>query len=298
MLAGFTTSQTSVCLSCHSGSAHSKAEADPHQSVRCVSCHEQGGILGSLTSAVPRRAAHFATGILNAGPRVSYGSTSRRGACLGCHRVRCVPPSWCRDRGIRISHREPLDAGAECLDCHALADGAVSNRTTGMAPCLQVPRRHDRLDRVRDLPHQADGNGRRAGTVGEQAGSWTVSASPTAAPATIRRRATPVTGSACRTPRHSWLTVTRAREPRISGTTAERAARSATPRPGVRAAQCHLNAFGQHPVKEWRKSHGAGGANNNACICHDRMAYIKGRNFCSLCHEVTQKDGVWQLAPE
>jgi hypothetical protein len=296
-LAGVTTAQSSVCLSCHADNPHSKAQADPHQAVRCVSCHEQGGVAVTVTTAVPARAVHFVSGILKTGALNEYGRNVSSDACTDCHSGAMRETLSVQDRGIRISHREPLDAGAECLDCHAPADGVISNHTVGMAPCLRC---HDGATASTECETC---HTRPIGTAAEPGQSSSRQA--------LDRIGQPDCGTchdqkkcdAChgiRMPHTKDFMAyghARAAAEDIWNNGGKGCAKchTATRRPCLK---CHTNSFPQHPVKEWKKSHGAGGPNNNACICHEKMAYIKGRNYCGLCHEVTQKNGVWQMAPQ
>ena len=135
---GVLTSQSTLCIACHAGSVHSKApRTDPHTAVTCVACHEPGGALGSVTYMVAPRGVHFVSGILSTKVTDGYSVTVSSGACLRCHASVIGGTVTIPAQGVRMSHKEPLAAGAQCVDCHSLTGGIVSNRTVGMTPCLR-----------------------------------------------------------------------------------------------------------------------------------------------------------------
>jgi hypothetical protein len=135
---GVVTAQTSICLSCHAGSLHAKAKGtDPHGTVSCVECHERGGVVGSATFMVAPRAIHFVSGIISTNVTDDYTRGAPSSSCMRCHASAIAKTVTIPSQGVRVSHKEPLAAGAECTDCHALAEGVVSARTVGMTPCLR-----------------------------------------------------------------------------------------------------------------------------------------------------------------
>jgi hypothetical protein len=49
--------------------------------------------------------------------------------------------------------------------------------------------------------------------------------------------------------------------------------------------QCHLGTFPAHPPGYMPKGHQSADPFSNGCdSCHWQMAWIRGRNFCGLCH--------------
>jgi len=139
MAAGFTTSEPGFCTGCHGPTtAHLKGDksSDPHARVACVSCHESGGVMGRYVADVPLRLLHLATKYSGEGIRVEYGQVTIR-ACSSCHAGSLPGVTTNRQRGLKVSHTEPLAASASCLDCHTMRGGIVSVHNAGMAPCLR-----------------------------------------------------------------------------------------------------------------------------------------------------------------
>lgn len=138
LVAGYTTSSPGTCEGCHATNPHSKAEkgSDPHAGVACVSCHETGGAAGRYALGVPTRAAHIAGHVAGLATAASYGRTTRA-ACAACHRDDIAGTTTDPERGVRMSHAEPLAASATCSDCHRLRSGVLSARGVGMNPCLR-----------------------------------------------------------------------------------------------------------------------------------------------------------------
>lgn len=138
VLAGFTTSNSAICAGCHVMTPHTQADkgSDPHPSVACVKCHEPAGVFSRYFVQVPGRIGHFASDLL---PRIEpedYGAVASSG-CQACHAGQMDGVVVNKDTGVRMQHKEPLEAGALCLDCHELTGGVVSARTVGMNPCMR-----------------------------------------------------------------------------------------------------------------------------------------------------------------
>lgn len=138
VMAGYTTSNSAVCAGCHSQSPHATADkkSDPHAAVSCVQCHEPGGVVGRFAGNVPSRLTHFVDKAVGTSLQTGYGRVTAAG-CSSCHAVTIAGTTTDKQRGIRMSHKEPLAASATCVDCHALQAGVVSSRTVGMNPCLR-----------------------------------------------------------------------------------------------------------------------------------------------------------------
>lgn len=138
VVTGVTTRDRSVCTGCHREQPHFTASSsDPHREVACVRCHEGGGSLASLTMMVPVRVAHVVSAVIGADHPVGYvGAASD--SCRSCHGGDIGGVLDIADRSLRVSHKEPVEAGAMCLDCHRLdGDGRVSQVTVGMSACLR-----------------------------------------------------------------------------------------------------------------------------------------------------------------
>ncbi|MBE0476888.1 MAG: hypothetical protein IBX62_07325, partial [Coriobacteriia bacterium] len=149
LLTGITTGSEAMCLSCHgSDMPHSERlveeGSDPHASTSCVRCHGSGGVFGSLTYDVPGRAIHFAEGIIAPKTASGFGKPIASSACSSCHRRMGDGIVTVERRGVRVKHKEPLDAGATCVGCHEMQrlTGAVGSWTVGMSACLRC---HDNV---------------------------------------------------------------------------------------------------------------------------------------------------------
>ena len=136
--AGISTSSSDVCASCHTSTVHTKSNAeDPHAAVRCVDCHESGGPVARVTVNVFTRIQHIVLARADSPAALSYGTPVASDACVRCHRSQIVGTQTNRALGVRVSHSQPLAAGASCVDCHALQSGVVTASTIGMSPCLR-----------------------------------------------------------------------------------------------------------------------------------------------------------------
>lgn len=137
-VAGYSTSSDAACAGCHQRSPHFGVDAahDPHAGVTCVECHESGGDAIRATLGVPARALHVAGRLAGYSVSSDYGRVTRS-ACAACHDKDLAGVTKDALRGVRMSHQEPLAAGAACLDCHALRSGVLSARGVGMNPCLR-----------------------------------------------------------------------------------------------------------------------------------------------------------------
>jgi len=138
IVTGVTTSSSQACSSCHASTVHAAARADdPHASVPCVSCHESGGVVARATIDLATRAQHLFLAQTNPAQATGYGKPVASDACMRCHGSQISATVTDAKLGVRVSHKEPLAAGAQCTDCHALNSGVVNATTVGMPPCLR-----------------------------------------------------------------------------------------------------------------------------------------------------------------
>jgi len=136
--AGYTTSSSAVCEGCHVETSHSRAvEAqDPHSDTDCASCHEAGGIVAKSTIGLPSRILHFVDGWSESSYQSDYGRVTQS-ACYSCHKQDIRRTTTNAERGLKMSHDEPLAASATCLDCHTPSGGVVGPHNAGMSPCMR-----------------------------------------------------------------------------------------------------------------------------------------------------------------
>ena len=136
--AGITTARSDVCNSCHTDTKHSAAKIDdPHKSVPCISCHESGGPVARATVNLATRVQHVLFARAKSSLAGAYGAPVASDACARCHESQITGVRFNRARALRISHKEPIAAGASCVDCHVLTSGVVSAATVGMSSCLR-----------------------------------------------------------------------------------------------------------------------------------------------------------------
>jgi len=283
VVTGYTTSVSPVCSACHAETVHtlSVTAYDSHEGVDCVACHESGGIFGRVTTALPMRSLHIfsaMTGFMDYG---RYGRVTQS-ACRVCHGGEIVLDTFNERRGIRMSHNEPLEAGATCLDCHTLYDGVVSGHNAGMAPCLRC---HNQVVASSDCAvcHE-----------GDPAASASVPATfqPAALVQELRCGGCHNEEQDCdpchglRLPHsNEFMLVAHARQAAVDfwlndGRLCQQC-HTETRRP---CAQCHGTMLGSgHPASLMRTHQGAA---ESACnTCHQQWAFSAQRDFClDVCH--------------
>lgn len=291
IVAGATTSLDSMCLSCHTDDMPhvarlEKESADPHARVECVRCHESSGVMGAFTVAVPARLLHFATGMTGVLTR-GYGVPVATASCVSCHdSVRDGVVSN-KERGLRMSHAEPLEARATCVDCHEMqkASGIVGGWTVGMSACLRC---HDsqrassdcKYCHTKDIAFAVHVNfdpqprrlvpDKRCYTCHEQARCDSCHG--------VSMPHTPEFKS-IEHPRAATLDIW------YNGGRACKKCHTLTRNP---CTKCHRKLGPGHPVADWPAVHAAAPphAGYEGCNgCHGYLAKIPGRNFCGVCHE-------------
>lgn len=289
-LLGFTSAQTPVCTSCHGEQPHGEAaQKDPHRGVACVACHEQGNAVVSATMNVPARVGHFVQG--GGKGRVAPYGASASSTCASCHSAVLKTTFTDRTRSLRVSHAEPLSAGAECRDCHRPKSGlVVSADTAGMEPCLRC---HDdrKASSACGTCHLKD---------------------PAASALGSKPRPRRIASRLVPNPRcdgcHATTTCTKCHGIEMPHTVdfkrqghARTAAielwKGGTPNcsrchyEGHRpCTQCHEAPFLAHGTqfREGHKTAVWGGK----CTCHDYRSPVRGRNFCLVCHDTKPKGAV------
>lgn len=138
LVGGYTTSQPEVCTSCHPNTSHSAAsQDDPHRKVKCVACHEGGGALARISINVFTRVEHVVFSQMGNSKAAAFGTPVASDGCLACHRKAIKDTVYDPVLRLKTAHAQPLAAGAECVDCHAMRLGVVNAATVGMAPCLR-----------------------------------------------------------------------------------------------------------------------------------------------------------------
>lgn len=156
IVAGYSTSVDDVCVSCHTDSVHEAVAegSDPHESTRCVACHEPGGSVGRIAGDLAPRVLHFADGWLqDIELSDDYGRVTQ-GSCFRCHASQIQAVVTDEGRGLRMAHEHPLERDVRCLDCHTPVDGIVAEHNAGMNVCLRC---HDARQASADCETCHDG---------------------------------------------------------------------------------------------------------------------------------------------
>lgn len=113
---------------CHANSAFVKrSNSDAHKDLKCVECHESG-----IADAGVQRFTYIAAQVLRR-KLLTRSVPSER--CLRCHGSINKKLSVDKQRGLKVSHSEPIRAGMACDDCHAAM--GHDPRTPGMSTCLR-----------------------------------------------------------------------------------------------------------------------------------------------------------------
>lgn len=284
-----TTSASYVCISCHADRPHVEAAAmDPHTDVACVECHEPGNVLSRVTYELPSRAWHVVEGGVRGVPAVGYGIPIGSQSCTDCHADQIAGTIRNEQREIRVSHAEPLEAGAECVDCHALELGMVSRVTVGMDPCLRC---HNGTQAESGCGVCHDGDPARA-----------IRSRPTTEAAFVADQVPVPRCGGCHDEVAEGcdgchgLRMPHSRE-FMAFDHARYGVEDLWYNDGAVCGKCHFaerrpcqrchSGFLAHG-EDWQRLHGQGVGYSNPCGCHQYMAYSKQRNFCGLCHEVAR----------
>jgi nitrate/TMAO reductase-like tetraheme cytochrome c subunit len=112
------TSQPKFCLGCHENSKeHQQLDASVHKEVHCLACHQEPGILGFITEKIsrPNDSISFIEKSVTKRPRSPVRANVTNSSCNKCH---TVDKRSLISHTIRVSHREILEAGYKCTDCH------------------------------------------------------------------------------------------------------------------------------------------------------------------------------------
>jgi len=290
-VAGITSASRDVCVSCHLRTSHTASQQrDPHRLTQCVACHEGGGPIARATINPLLRIRHFILSRTNSPAVLAYGRPISSESCRRCHASELRGTSVNKARGIKVSHVEPLDAGAECVDCHAAEAGIVTSRTLGMAPCLRC---HD--DRTAKATCDSCHIGDPARAI--------LASDPTSGALAQQLVSNPrcdgchVSEKECDTCHGTRMPHTdlfmvygHAREAAIDiwdngGRTCRKCHY-----PGHRdCSGCHKSPFPQHGVS-FKYSH-RGATWTSGCTCHNWNTRERGIPFCQICH-ATKPPGV------
>jgi len=288
---GYVSGRDAVCLSCHADDSIHTArfeapQTDPHVSVRCVYCHETAHPVATLTTAVVSRAVHITSVAFDETSGAGYGAPTPNRACAYCHSGQISVTTENQERGVRMSHAEPLEAGALCGDCHVphSGTGVVDRYTVGMDPCMRCHDAQIASARCEDCHTKDFGFAVRARSAVEP-----------------RAHVDQVECGACHDEVRECdvchgLRLPHTREfmgpghARVAvediwfndGRTCQGLCHTPTRRPCMR---CHQGTFPSHPSPSFAREHQAADPFNNGCDqCHGYLEWRRDRNFCANCH--------------
>ena len=289
IVTGVTTGHPRVCTDCHRDTIHNVAETDPHEDVACVKCHETGGPGARLTVNVFTRLEHVVMARYNRRAAQSFGKPSASDGCLECHRDEIDTTYVDQELQVKVSHKEPLEAGAQCVDCHTLHDGVVSSVTVGMSPCLRC---HDgkQVSADCDVCHIGD----PSQAIRTEAGPDEMAKVQVDNPRCDGCHKDMTTCDAChgiRMPHSDVFTAYgHARPGAIDIWDNNQQTCSKCHYTGHRSCQasgCHDMKFPSHPSPVWKTLHGktTWSDSYNTCACHDWNPFDRnGVNYCQICH--------------
>ncbi len=126
------TSQPRTCTLCHPLKTYYEAwQESPHAQKGCLTCHAEPGILGYL-DAKQKGLSNALSYLIN--QKFEPESQSPDKACLNCHNsVRKKASS----KKVRMSHREVIEGGLHCYECHHNVGHQISTSTAStMEKCL------------------------------------------------------------------------------------------------------------------------------------------------------------------
>lgn len=297
LVAGLTTSSNDVCTSCHTNTSHTAAgKSDPHAKVACVDCHEGGGAFARISVNVLSRMEHVTLAQTDSKAASDFGKPVASDACLACHGKQLQGTYYDARLHVKVSHAEPLAAGAECVDCHALKSGVVGATTVGMSSCLRC---------------HGDGKRAKAGCEVCHDGDPSLAIRPTieATAMAAVQVANPGCGG-CHTDMTRCNACHGISMPHTVAFEQSGHARAAAEAiwsnnlgmcrkchyAGHNDCQqfgCHVAPFPAHPSPAWQTLHASApwAQSNTTCACHKWNPYDhNGMNFCEICHPVKPKN--------
>ena len=111
------TAKPAFCGSCHNMSKYVTSwKAGGHKKVGCLGCHQDPGMMGAVSYRL-RMVRYFSLTKLYLRRHRPALTTAGFSACANCHQ-RILKRPIVSEAGLRVSHREPADAGIGCDRCH------------------------------------------------------------------------------------------------------------------------------------------------------------------------------------
>ncbi len=133
------TSQPSFCNRCHVMNKYVAAwEASPHQDVNCEACHLTPGFFGFLGGKISglQVVMNYIRGTYE---DYSFNAAVTNAACLQCHQEILDGNIHDQASGITVSHRDILDMGGKCMNCHStVAHGGEVSFGSSTHPTMET----------------------------------------------------------------------------------------------------------------------------------------------------------------
>jgi len=162
----------SFCQLCHERNEYLTWKKSSHHRIECVKCHQGRGAIGSFAQKI--KVAQMLLSHASGNYDKPIKAHVRNHTCKKCHaqRIKKTLVKW----EIRISHKELLNSGARCVDCHNTV--AHGKRTTNPAyPNMDTCARchnGEEADAECELCHLSDSPFREAKPPTERIGPWAI----------------------------------------------------------------------------------------------------------------------------
>ena len=126
------TAQPGFCANCHSmQAAYADWSRSAHQGVACNACHARPGPTGYLGRQLAFAGETFSQALGRVPERID--GTAPNSGCLRCHGA--VLKGTMRTETLIVRHRDFLQSGAKCADCH-LAHKDKGRKVASMPQCV------------------------------------------------------------------------------------------------------------------------------------------------------------------
>ncbi|HZD59111.1 MAG TPA: cytochrome c3 family protein, partial [Anaerolineae bacterium] len=153
--------QPDICINCHKDKKQSSKMVAKHKGIKCIRCHQKPGLAGYVVNKFDY--ARWVLSYVSGSYLTPLQASVDNGACLRCHRE--VSTKTVNRYNIRVSHKEFLATGTQCVECHANAPHRIANnaKRITMNKCISC-HNNKKVSSECTLchPNQADTNMRTA----------------------------------------------------------------------------------------------------------------------------------------
>ncbi len=133
-----------TCASCHSEAKYYKSlQSTVHKNVSCMSCHGATGVVAPVDNTITYARWGWGYWIEAQPPEKTVTAQVDASSCLGCHGN--VLSGTQVANGIRVRHKDFLDKGVSCDECHGdvAHDGPVARKNVSSPSMSQCVTCHD-----------------------------------------------------------------------------------------------------------------------------------------------------------